>query len=190
MTHTQLDRQLDIVSRRFRIIGFSEALDMAAGRKEHVDAAVITFDDGYRDNFENAAPILEKRQMTACFFLTTNLVEGVSSEGSDGSGLLGFPGMTWKQAKDLHNRGFELGAHTRSHPILPSIPLEEASREILESKERMQDALNVPVRYFAYPGGKKYLHYNDAIKGIVAGEFDVCCTSDRGRNSLRNMELT
>ena len=188
VTRSQLDEQLDILGRRFCVVGFSEVLDMAAGKRECSDSAVITFDDGYRDNYENAAPILEKHGMQACFFLTTNLVDGLSAEEGDGAGQWGFPGMTWKQAKSLHDRGFELGAHSRSHPCLPDIRIEEAAHEIVESRERMQDALEVPVQYFAYPGGKKHLHYNDAIRQIVAGEFDVCCTTDRGRNSLRILD--
>lgn len=188
VTRTQFDEQLDMVGRRFRVIGLSDVLDVVTGKRECVDSAVITLDDGFSDNYENAAPILERHGMTACFFLTTNVIEGGSREGGDDSGRRAFHGMTWKQARDLQYRGFELGAHTYSHPTLPGIPLDEARREILESKERIQDALQVPVRYFAYPGGKERVHYNDAIRQIVAGEFDVCCTTNRGRNNLRHLD--
>jgi peptidoglycan/xylan/chitin deacetylase (PgdA/CDA1 family) len=97
--------------------------------------------------------------------------------------------MTWKQVRELHAKGFELGAHTRTHPTLPELALENARSEIVESKQRIEDEVMAPVRFFAYPGGKGGTHYNDRIRAIVEKEFDVCCTTDRGRNSLRKLDL-
>ena len=188
VTCAQLERQLEILKNRCCIVGFADVLDMVAGRRTCEDSAVITFDDGYRDNFENAVPILEKYGAKACFFLTTKLIDRGSTECVDSPGTARFPGMTWAQAKALHERGFELGAHTRTHPTLPSVSLAEASLEIRGSKERMQEELGTPIRYFAYPGGKAQVHYDEVIRRVVADEFDICCTTNRGRNSLRGLD--
>ncbi|MHC5034940.1 MAG: polysaccharide deacetylase family protein [Planctomycetota bacterium] len=170
----------------FNVVTFAEVLEMKADPEAARDALVLSLDDGYEDNFTNAAPILEDCGLKACFFLTTDLMDA-ASEGRLVEG--DFPGMTWEQARDLRRRGFEVGVHTCSHPNLARLPLEEARREILSAKARTEEMLGEPVRYFAYPGGKWGTHANAAVAGIVAQEFSVCCTTMRGRNPLRTMDM-
>jgi peptidoglycan/xylan/chitin deacetylase (PgdA/CDA1 family) len=171
---------------KFNVVTFAEALEMKADTEAARDTLVLTLDDGYLDNFTNAAPILEDCGLKACFFLTTDLIDAAP----DGRPVEGdFPGMTWEQACELRRRGFEVGVHTRSHPNLARLPLEEARREILSAKARTEEMLGEPVRYFAYPGGKWGTHANAAVAGIVAQEFSVCCTTMRGRNPLRTMDM-
>jgi peptidoglycan/xylan/chitin deacetylase (PgdA/CDA1 family) len=58
------------------------------------------------------------------------------------------------QVRALHAAGMVIGGHTCSHPILASLSLAEAEREIVLGKERLEDILGAPVRLFAYPNGK------------------------------------
>jgi peptidoglycan/xylan/chitin deacetylase (PgdA/CDA1 family) len=67
--------------------------------------------------------------------------------------------LSWPQVQEMHEHGVEFGAHTVTHPILTAVSLDEARREVAESKRAIEDRLQMPVRHFAYPNG-------------VAGDFD------------------
>jgi peptidoglycan/xylan/chitin deacetylase (PgdA/CDA1 family) len=112
---------------------------------------VLTFDDGWGDQYENALPLLEKHRIKATFFVYTNAL-----------GHKHF--MTWEQIKDLDARGMTIGAHTKTHPYLPKIVDPARLRdEIIGSKKALEQRLGKEVRLFAYPFG----HYNEQIISIV-----------------------
>ena len=62
--------------------------------------------------------------------------------------------MTTKQLVELRNAGMQIGAHTVSHPILASVNISEARREMIEGKVFLENLLGEPIRLFAYPNGK------------------------------------
>ncbi len=62
--------------------------------------------------------------------------------------------MTTAQVRDLRKAGMQVGAHTRSHPILARLPNDEAQREIVDSKIHLEALLDESVTLFAYPNGK------------------------------------
>lgn len=106
-----------------------------------VKPIIVTFDDGYRDNYKSAFPILEKYNFQATIFIITNNVGWENY-------------LTWDMIKEMYNSGLiEIGAHTISHPKLTEIPLAQAEKEIGESKKIIQDELGVPVDFFCYPSG-------------------------------------
>jgi peptidoglycan/xylan/chitin deacetylase (PgdA/CDA1 family) len=182
----QFEEHVRYAKDRFHVITFAEALRMRSSRDAAEDCLVITFDDGFRDNFTNAAPILERHGVRACLFLTTDLVDAAPSGTQPDFSL---SGMSWDEARELRDRGFELGVHARTHRNLAAMPIEDARQEILLSKARMEEMLGEPVSYFAYPGGKWRTHFNDAVRTVAGKEFSVCCTTMRGRNSLSSADM-
>ena len=98
--------------------------------------------------------------------------------------------MNREDLKAMCNMGFDIGAHTLSHPNLLQIPLNRAQNEISESRKQLEQILQQEVTYFAYPGGKRGIHYNNAVKEMVAAAgYELCCTTNRGRNSLRSFDM-
>jgi len=61
--------------------------------------------------------------------------------------------LTWDEVREMGANGFEIGAHTVSHPILSKIPLDQAEWEITESKRRIEEEINKKINLFAYPNG-------------------------------------
>lgn len=112
---------------------------------------LITFDDGYLDNYLNAYPVLKKYNFTATIFIVTDLV------GKDPRF------MTWEQVREMQDSGFVFGSHTVHHVAMTSIPIEQVENELIQSRDEISRNLgNVP-RYFAYPTGA----YNLEIEKIV-----------------------
>jgi peptidoglycan/xylan/chitin deacetylase (PgdA/CDA1 family) len=83
--------------------------------------------------------------------------------------------MNQTQVREWLSLGFEIGAHTLTHPLLSTIPIPEAKNEIAGSKKKLEDLFGVHVEHFAYPWGD----YNDAVVDLV-GEagFKTACTCD------------
>ncbi len=112
---------------------------------------VITFDDGWRDQFEYAFPILKKYHATATFFIFTNAI-----------GRHAF--ISWDNLREMLAAGMTVGAHSRSHPFLTKIT--DPSKlwdEISGSKVIIEKNLGVPVTAFAYPFGQ----YNASSTTLV-----------------------
>jgi hypothetical protein len=81
--------------------------------------------------------------------------------------------LTWEQVKEMSDNGITFGAHTLSHPMLTKIPLEDARKEIAESKRVLEEKTQKPVKYFAYPYGTE-TDFNEDIKNIVKDSGYAC----------------
>lgn len=145
---------------------------------------VLTFDDGYTDNYTYALPLLKKYHYTATIFLVSGLV-GKTNEWDEALGRPTNPLMNWDQIKEMEKAGIEFGGHTVTHPHLAQIPLEEARKEITKCKTDLEKNLGHPVKFFCYPYG----NYNRSVAEAVndAG-FQAAVTVKQGRNT-RNSKL-
>ena len=100
----------------------------------------ITFDDGARDNFDVALPLLKSAGLRATFFIIAERSLG---------GEKGY--MDTAMLRELLAEGMSVGSHTLTHPRLARIPEEQLVREVHDSKARLEDALGVAVTSFCYP---------------------------------------
>jgi peptidoglycan/xylan/chitin deacetylase (PgdA/CDA1 family) len=75
--------------------------------------------------------------------------------------------MTWDEVRTMRQAGMLIGAHTLTHPNLPSLPPAEAQAEIVGSKRMLEEQIDAPILHFAYPNGRGLSHFNDAVKEIV-----------------------
>jgi peptidoglycan/xylan/chitin deacetylase (PgdA/CDA1 family) len=142
----------------------------------------ITFDDGYRDNFENARPVLEKLSLPATFFVVTEWMGTEVVPWWDRAHGVQHPWMNWDEVRALHRSGFEVGAHTRNHVNLGQVSPAEARDEVLGARLELECQIGVRVDSFAYPyGGRK--HVTEANRAVVkdAG-FHCCCSAFGGIN--------
>src|SRR5205807_1201216 len=105
--------QVDWLSRHvadFPVLPLRSALSSSAA----IDGTrvLITFDDGYKDNSDVAAPILEEFGLRATFFVATAFIDGDASVTSDFKHYRGLPNMTWEQVSKLAEHGHEVGLHS------------------------------------------------------------------------------
>lgn len=102
---------------------------------------VLTFDDGYRDNFTVALPLLHEHGFRGTFFIISGMV------GRDDY-------MTWKQIAQARAEGVEIGSHSVDHADLAKLRGGQLDRELVEAKRTLAATLSVPVDFFCYPAGK------------------------------------
>jgi len=142
----QLDAVVDSGRTALTVSGLVEALAGRAPLPER--PIVITIDDGFADLPTLTAPALAGRGLTATAYLTTGAI------GGDPECLLPRAAMmTPAQVKEVADCGLEIGAHTRTHPQLDTLPAHAVRRELLEPKAVLEDLLGGPVPAFAYPHG-------------------------------------
>ena len=124
---------------------------------------MITFDDGYEDNYTLAFPILKKYNFKAVIYLMSHLKYNKWDVENSGNPEKKFELMNDEMIKEMGEYGIEFGGHTMNHKKLAKISLKEAKEEIIISKEVLEEKLGKKLLSFAYPYG----NLNEDIKKIV-----------------------
>jgi len=101
---------------------------------------LLTFDDGYSDNYTKAWPILRQNGFKATFFVTTNSI---------GSGM-----MNWDQLGDLAREGNTIGSHTVHHLDLATLSYKQQENELNISKQELVNRLDISVQALCFPSGR------------------------------------
>ena len=119
---------------------------------------IITFDDGNLDNYTVAYPIMQKYGFTGVLYIPYYFI------GGDGY-------MSVDQIKEMAAAGWEVGSHSLTHAELTTLSPDRLQDEIVESREKLQELLGVPILTFAYPFGEVGSAEVDYVKfaGYIAG---------------------
>jgi len=128
----------------FQAVGLQRGRELLR-QNGNVKPVVITFDDGYRDFYTHAFPVLQQFGFAATMFLPTAFI------GEKPVRFKERECMTWSEVRELHQAGIEFGSHTVNHPKLYELGFEEIRGEIEMSKSVMEEKLGAPVSSFAYP---------------------------------------
>jgi peptidoglycan/xylan/chitin deacetylase (PgdA/CDA1 family) len=148
-------------------------------------AVLITFDDGYRDNLSNALDVLRRHGYPAVLFVPIGYLDDQfplpHEERLAQRGLLNRT-LRWDELADLERGGIQVESHGISHRPLAALEVDEAAREIVLSKLRLEERLGRPVRAFAYVKGSE-AHYRPVHLSLLrqAG-YEVAFTSVSGAN--------
>ena len=129
---------------------------------------ILTFDDGYEDNYRVVLPMLEERGMKAVFYVVTNDI--------------GKPNyMTWENLFDLERRGMEIGSHTANHLPLTTLSREKQREELRLSKLMLEWKGMKTIYSFSYPNGD----YDAGVVAMLAEEeYLTAVTGEAGLNTL------
>lgn len=140
---------------------------LATGQPElPAKGVVLTFDDGYVDNYDNALPVLQKYGFTATIFVITDFVD------------MQRPGYaTWAQLAEMHAAGLDIGSHSRDHADLSGRDVDFLVWQALGSRQMIESRLGFTPRVFCYPAGR----YDDlAIQVVRSADYWGAVTTQQG----------
>lgn len=165
------EQQMNFIYRKgYKVISMEEYINSLKSRKKIKNAVVITFDDGYDDNYIYAFPVLKKYGFPTTIFLIVKHIG--KSEGF----------LNYQQVREMEENGFSFGSHTINHIYLPAIKdAGELRKEIFGSKKVLEKELQHKIDYISYPLGG----FSEQILGLVkeAG-FVAAFTTNRGRDKF------
>ena len=129
---------------------------------------LITFGDGYRSQYEVAAPILEKFALAGLFFVISGACgESKTLIETDAGPLNTAYCMDWRQLADLQGRGRTIGCHTHTHRNLGLLPADRYDQKLLQSKKRLEQKLQGPVHSFCFPFGTATSFNRDSLAFLL-----------------------
>jgi peptidoglycan/xylan/chitin deacetylase (PgdA/CDA1 family) len=171
-----LGRQMEVSESSFRrhlawlegngeVVGLDRAL-AERGQPGSNRLYVLTFDDGYRDIYEKAWPLLRERRLPFTLYLTTHPTE--SGEPLTPGGRA--EPITWRQIDEMLASGLmTLGAHTHRHLDLGTMPVAEIEEEIGVSNELISKRTGIKPVHFAYPWG----YWSEVAHPVVAAAYET-----------------
>ena len=168
--------------RKLTPITFVDYLKFASGEFPLVDfprrPLILTFDDGYLDNYTNLLPLMQQYGYRGVLYLLGDFEIRYNKWDADfDSEEPRSEIMDLVQKQAFVAAGWEIGAHTMSHPRLTTLPLPKAAFEIERSKAALEAALHTEIVSFAYPYGD----CNEAVKNAVrAAGFALGIATDTG----------
>lgn len=190
----RFEEQMAFLARGHRVISLARALDeLEAGGPSQAGVAV-TFDDGYRDNFVHALPILRRHAIPATIFVTTAFCDQSMRHPR-------YPReparlhLDWDEVRALAaESGITIGSHTLTHPFLSRLSKARARAEISESRELIAERTGRPADFFCYPSGDFTAREIALVEAAgYRAAVSVAPGGNRGatpRFSLRRTEVT
>jgi peptidoglycan/xylan/chitin deacetylase (PgdA/CDA1 family) len=166
----------------FSFVTVRELARRAQGGTPPAGMAALSFDDGWDDNHAVVLPILRELKLTATVYVATGLI------GQPNPWLplsAGARMMTVQELRDLHEAGFELGAHTVTHPDLSRLDRPSCLREMVDSRETLERETGAAVDTFAYP----FCHYGPAAIDAAKEAGFLCAVTCQGRGGWAPLEM-
>jgi len=183
VTGAVLRRQLNYCrQKKFGIISPLELL-----KKENLvkGRLMITFDDGYLDNYSVLLPLLNELNIPAIIFPVVGYIGQTNTWDLKGE-LRGRELLDWDKIREMSNQGIIFGSHGMAHVDLCKLNDHELEWELKESKRIMEEKLNNPVIAFSYPYGR----YDERVKRFVkeAGYDYALALGAQGENNLNTAD--
>jgi peptidoglycan/xylan/chitin deacetylase (PgdA/CDA1 family) len=156
----------------------------------------LSFDDGFRNNYLNAFPILKKHAVPTLFFVPSAII------GADWSTTREYclkttryrsiiEMMNWNDLRALTQDGYEIGSHTRTHARFSDIShsTQLMSEEILGSKAEIETQLGIPCKYISWPYGQLKDADTISLETVKSAGYTACFGAFRGTVSAEKTDI-
>lgn len=175
----------------WRTLTIGGALDGLASRGWPDRSFLLTFDDGYGSVMDKAAPDVHACGFKPIVFVVSGRVGSDNRWPGQPSFVPPAPLLDWPALRSLVQAGWSLGAHSRTHPRLPTLASDAAIDEIAGSKRDIEDRCGSPVDTFAYPYGAVSAAVRAAAArhyGAAFGTRLACVTPRASRMELDRLD--
>lgn len=165
VTVEQFEEQMKYLKKKgYETVTFKDLLNNRYKQRFDKDKKwiMLTFDDGYKDNYENAFPILKKYQFKGIIYVLDGIEYNKWDVDNPGNPEKRFTLMNQEELLEMQNYGIEFGGHTSTHPRLADLSIENVKSEIINSKSNIEKIVRRELLSFAYPYGS----LNEEVKRI------------------------
>jgi peptidoglycan/xylan/chitin deacetylase (PgdA/CDA1 family) len=161
----RFERQMAYLKRHgFSFYTASDITDFYTSHGHFPEKGVcVTFDDGWKDNYTHAFPILKKLDIPATIFLVPSCL-GRLTDLVTADGEAAREHMSADDVREMSAAGIEFGSHGMNHKLFDRTSTDEVGSEIRDSKTFIEDLLQTECRVFAYPAGFYTDFARDAIR--------------------------
>jgi peptidoglycan/xylan/chitin deacetylase (PgdA/CDA1 family) len=190
-----LDQMVELLSPSLARSGAHPGQSDGRGVRDEGRLVALTFDDGFRNFYTEAFPVLQQHGFTAAVFLATAFIglerrhfRADRGYRSSSPQLLN-PStstdcLTWSEVRELHKAGIQFGSHTVNHPKLVELDWRDIKSEISNSKSEIEQQLAEPVTGFCYPyafpqADRSFVHVFSELLGETG--YTCCATTELGR---------
>ena len=183
----RFEEQLNFLTKHYEVISLEDAVHFLKEEKlPQRQAVAITFDDGYKDNYEVVYPTLKRKNIPATIFLLTG--EKETERRAYHLGPTHFeqhPLLEWEEAREMASGGISFGSHGETHAHLKDLSLQCFSREITASKKKIESEIGKPAHFFSYPYGtlKDFDQKTEAF--VKSAGYKAAFSALFGTNSLK-----
>ena len=148
VTPKSFEAQIDWIAQKgYHTISMAQLIShLREGKLLPAKPIIVSFDDGWEEQYAVAYPVLKKHGYIGTFFIYTNAVDRGKF-------------MTWQQLVEMSAAGMDIQSHTVSHPHLKTLDATAAAKELVDSKSILEKHLGKPVVVLDYPFGE----YNESI---------------------------
>jgi peptidoglycan/xylan/chitin deacetylase (PgdA/CDA1 family) len=184
-------KQMWYLRKYCNVISLQDVYDIYVGKKEMKRSrrpqVVITIDDGYRDNYQNAYPILSKFGLPATIFLVTGFI-GTDKKLPRYQNMPSPDMLNWDEVRTMNNGYIKFCPHTESHSHLPELGYLEQIKEVKNSMDALVKNLSAERESFIF--SYTYGEYNKVTLDVLRElGMKLSVTANRGINTLKDAPL-
>ena len=182
-------KHISYLKSNYQIIPLDFLVENLKKNKVPKKSVVITFDDGYVDNYYHALPILKGFNVPATIFAVSGKIGAKKPFYWDKETRKqdkGRPLTKRELIKLSKSRLIEIGSHTVNHLPLSNLNIKQQRGEILESKTVLENIIKTKVKHFSYPFGTNNDYNKQTIRIVKRGSFISACANFRGMVTKRS----
>jgi len=178
----QFNEQMEYLNNKFPVASLKSLIKGNVSRFEKKPIIIVSFDDGYLDNYENAFPICIRNNIPCSFFVSTDMIDLGKSFPHDYKLKGALKNMTWNQLKEMKKNGMYIGSHTCSHIDCSVESSLELERQFSESKKLLNNKLGNDMSILAYPFGGIHQFPEHAKKIAIQNGYSAVLSAYGGIN--------